>query len=105
MGRTLFNSTLREKKDLYERLERALPNDDIEAALRVVEDAMLVHDFHTAVGKVEESFQAMETRFAVNPLIANHIGKIAFQEWKESVANLDRLYKKIEKKKKKSRRS
>lgn len=92
MGRTLFHSTLREKNDLYERLARALPNGDIETALRVVEDAKMLHEFHRTLQAVEVMLECHR----------NGSGAWAIQRAEE---NITALHKKIEKMKKKSRRS
>lgn len=53
MSAKLFNSTLKEKKDLLARLKAAPHHDEIAIAIDVVEDALLLHELHSTVSDVE----------------------------------------------------
>ena len=59
MSAKLFHSTLREKRELLARLRAAPHHDEIEIAMRVVEDAMLLHELHTTVSDVERKLASI----------------------------------------------
>jgi hypothetical protein len=59
MAAKLFNSTLKEKKDLLVRLKAAPHHDEIAIAIDVVEDALLLHELHNAVSDVETKLESM----------------------------------------------
>jgi hypothetical protein len=63
MGRALFYSTIEEKKNLRERLDKALNNPslsrsdkrEILSAMDIVDDALLLHEFRLIVDKCSMS--------------------------------------------------
>lgn len=59
MAAKLFNSTLKEKKELLERLKAAPHHDEIAIAIDVVEDALLLHELHNTVSDVETKLEIL----------------------------------------------
>ena len=52
--RQLFYSSLKEKHELLRRLESASSHDEIDTAILIVKDAILLHELHGAVNNLQD---------------------------------------------------
>lgn len=52
MAKSTFHSTKIEKKNLLDKLKSAPSHADVEMAIRVVEDAKLIHEMHVLLNEI-----------------------------------------------------
>jgi len=93
MGKTLFNSTLDEKKTLLAKLKVAPVHTEVKIAMRVVEDAKMLHEMHQLMMNVQYDLMAL-----VNARDTN----IAEKYIKRNLENIADFYERIERRKKKT---
>lgn len=53
MAKSTFYSTQVEKKNLLEKLKNAPSHDEVDIAIRVVEDAKLIHEMHALLNEID----------------------------------------------------
>jgi hypothetical protein len=89
--KSIFYSTLKDKRDMLRRLEEANmlhPNSDIEDAILVVRDSILLHDAHKTFQFIIDAIENKNLRVSGADII---------------VVNIEDFYRRLQKNKKKLR--
>ena len=90
MGRTLFNSTIDEKRQLLERLKQAPDHDEVKTAIRVVEDSQTLHEMHKLLSDIQFTMKSLLN--SKDPTIVN-----SYTE--NCAAKIDDFYLRLDKRK------